>query len=93
MSVVSDVDANGIKTPFLDPPNHAVAGAPPLTYGSRVALFCQGIQLTAQVMTMERPGTTVVGRVIGFIPAMKTPDGLAAGDAIRFQAKDVHRIE
>lgn len=93
MGVVAEVKGDGTKVPFLDPPRYAQGGARPIACGSRVALFCQGIQLTAQVMVAGLPGTMSVGRVIGFTPCTKIPDGLAAGDFIRFQPKDVHWVE
>lgn len=92
MSLLSDVKGDGTKIPFLDPPKGAGAGVQPITYGTKVALCCQGIEITTQVMVVERFGTTFVGRVLGFTPCTKVPDGLAAGDFIRFQAKDVHRV-
>ena len=93
MGFVSDVKGDGTKVPVLDPPKHAQAGGRPVACGTRVTLFCQGIQVTAQVMVSGGPGAMSVGRVVGFSPVTKHPDGLNAGDFIRFQPKDVHRVE
>ena len=93
MGVVSDVKGDGTKVPYFDPPKNVQAGFRPIACGSRVALFCRGIQVTAQVMVIGQPGTTYVGRVIGFSPCTRIPDGIAAGDFIRFSRNDVHRVE
>ena len=92
MGLLSDVKGDGTKVPFFDSPKHTM-GTPLISCGARVALFCDGIQVTAQVMVLGGPGTMSVGRVLSFSPCMKVPDGLAAGDFIRFQPKDVHWVE
>ena len=93
MSALAEVDSNGIKTPFFDPPPYAQGGARPITYGSRVTLSCQGIQVATQVMIIERFGMLYVGRVTGFTPSVKKPEGLNAGDFIRFTSKDVLKVD
>lgn len=93
MGVVSEVKGDGTKVPFFDPPKRAGVGGRPIACGSKVALFCQGIQVTAQVMVVGQPGTMFVGRVVGFTPCTKIPDGVNAGDFVRFQPEDVHWVE
>lgn len=93
MGVVSEVKGDGTKVPVLDPPKGAQVRAQVVAPGSRVALSCQGIQIIAQVMFSGGPGTMSVGRVVGFSPVTQHPDGLNAGDFIRFQPTDVHRVE
>ncbi len=90
MSVLSEFR---VKEPLFDTPQNTVPGNRPLCNGTRVALFSQGVEISAQITAIERLGTMFVGRVLGFSPLGALPDGLARGDHIRFRQKDVHRIE
>lgn len=93
MGVVSEIKGDGTKVPVFDPPKNAQVGGRPVATGSKVALFCQGIRVNAQVMVSGGPGAMSVGRIVGFSPITKHPEGLNAGDFIRFQPKDVHWVE
>lgn len=77
-------DSVDIIEPEFDRPDDTIALAQPLTVGTRVSLIYRGSMLALQVETIERLGTSFVGRIRD-----------AAGELplVRFRLRDVASID
>ena len=83
MSTLID-DTVDVIEPDFDRPSDTVDLTEPLTLGTRVSLIYQGSLLGVQVETIERLGTSFVGRVL---------DAAAKLPMVWFRLRDVASID
>lgn len=93
MNMWRDVAVEDVKEPVFDRPEATETADLAISGGTRVVLSYHGKQLSAQVTAIERLGSSVVGRVLGFTPAADGDEDLAPGDIVRFRPRDVRWTE